>query len=285
MISVTSNLIGYRLFLVFSAVCFFSAAHSLVAQEQWIDFVVEKDSNMMSVSIDLRYYIQKPSYKNLVIIGTGFKPCMGNGFPSPESLDSLYSFSDSTAAVINQKTKNELIGILTYKCLAFDVYYAKDTLGIREGIEKMVHENFIGNTPYLTIKRDQNWDYYFNYLLPAMITEDFLLDQKYLYDLVLQGDDLQGLRKVRHWIYFNKLKQRQKMAERLESIKFSIDSINYDRNRNWPYELQVSRMDSITPDNISDLTSLMKILSETYQGQYDGWGTELIQKKSSLPSR
>jgi hypothetical protein len=81
---------------------------------------------------------------------------------------------------------------------------------------------------------------------------------------------------VRHWFYFRKLKQRQRLSERLESLNFSIDSINYIRDRKLPYELQVSRKDSIMPPKISELTSMLSILSEIYGGYYDGWGTDLL---------
>lgn len=249
------------------------------AQEEWIDFVVEKDSSMMSVSLDLRYYVQKPNYKNLMIVGSKFSPCMSNGFPTPESLDRLYSFSDSTAALVNRLTKNELVAILTYECSAFDVYYVKDTTGLREGLLQLIEKDFSEEQSYLTLKKDSSWEYYFVNLLPRGLTDDSLMDQGYLYDLVLQGDDLQGLRKVRHWLYFNNLKQRTRMSERLQSLNFSLDSIKYVRDRKWPYELQVSRMDSITPGSIYDLTTLMQILSAAYLGQYDGWGTELIKKE------
>ena len=274
MISISLRIFKFKLLHCLFGLFFFSVSSTLKSQEQWIDFVAEKDSSMMSVSLDLQYSVQKPNYKNLVLVGTRFKPCMSNGLPLPDSLDYLYTFSDSIAALINQSTKNKLIGILTYKCLGFDVYYVKDTIGIRDKIEKTVLENFTDEMTFLTIKKDKNWDYYFNFLMPAGFSEDFLIDQKYLFDLVLLGDDLQGLRKVRHWIYFNKLKQRMKMSEKLESLNFSIDSIKYHRESKWPYEIQVSRMDSITPTHIYDLTTLMKILSENYMGRYDGWGTE-----------
>lgn len=276
MISVTSSSLSRKVLIAFMGLFLLSAASRLSAQEQWVDYVVERDSNMMTVSLDLKYYMRKPNYNNLVIVGTRFKPCMANGFPLPESLDHIYSFSDSTAAVVERITKNELVGIMTYKCLAFDVYYVKDTLGIRDGIESMAREGFSEDITYLSIKNDRNWLYYFEYLLPAGMTEDFLMNQKYLYDLVLQGDDLQGLRKVRHWFYFRKLKQRQRLSERLESLNFSIDSINYIRDRKLPYELQVSRKDSIMPPKISELTSMLSILSEIYGGYYDGWGTDLL---------
>ena len=87
------------------------------------------------------------------------------------------------------------------------------------------------------------------------------------------------MRKVRHWLYFTKLKQRLKMTEKLESIRFSIDSIRYNRESRYPYELQVSRMDSITPSKIYELTRTMKVLGEVYQAQYDGWGTDLIVRE------
>ena len=279
MISVTLNLFkrkGRRSVLLLVLLI---SADLVCAQDEWIDFVVQKDTSVLSVSMDLKYYVQKPNYKNLLLVGTGFSPCMKNGFPVAGSLDGLFEFSDSTAAVINRLSKNELVGILTYKCLGFDVYYVKDTIGIRDSLETMMSKGFPGSKLYLTLKRDKNWDYYFQNLLPDNLTEDFLIDHKYLNELVLQGDDLQGLRKVRHWIYFQKLKQRLKMTEKLKSIKFSIDSIKYHRESRYPYELQVSRMDSITPTKISELTTLMKVLSQVYQAQYDGWGTELIPKE------
>ena len=279
MISVTLSLISGRYRKLFLAFLFYIASSSVFAQDEWIDFVVDKDTSVLSVSLDLKYYVQKPNYKNLLIVGTQFEPCMKNGFPVPDSLDGVFSFSDSTAAAISRVTRNELVGILTYKCLAFDVYYVKDTLGIRDSLETMMQRGFENSKLYLTLKRDRNWEYYFTKLLPDNLTEDFLIDHQYLNDLVLRGDDLQGLRKVRHWIYFNKLKQRLKMTEKLESLKFSIDSIKYRRESKYPFELQVSRMDSITPSKISELTTLMKILSEVYKAQYDGWGTELIPKE------
>ncbi len=279
MISVTLSLFSTRFRNLVLTLLLLSSSPWLAAQDEWIDFVVDKDTSMLSVSLDLKYYVQKPNYKNLLLVGSRFSPCMKNGFPVADSLDGLFSFSDSTAAVINRTTKNELVGILTYKCLAFDIYYVKDTVGIRDSLQTMMQKGFPGSKLYLTLIRDRNWDYYFTQLMPGGLSEDFLIDQEYLTNMVLQGDDLQGLRKVRHWIYFNKLKQRLKMAEKLESLEFSIDSIKYHRESRFPFELQVSRMDSITPTKISELTTMMKVLSEVYQAQYDGWGTELIIKE------
>lgn len=279
MISVTLSLFKARYRQISLAFFIFIASLSMHAQDEWIDYVVAKDTGVLSVSMDLKYYVQKPNYKNLLIVGTEFRPCMKNGFPEPDSLDGLFSFSDSTAAVINRVTRNELVGILTYKCLAFDVYYVKDTLGIRENLGTMMQRGFENSELYLTLKRDRNWDYYFTNLLPVNLSEDFLIDHEYLNNLVLLGDDLQGLRKVRHWIYFKNLKQRIKMSEKLESLKFSLDSIQYNRERLFPYELQVSRMDSITPKKVSELTTLMNVLSQVYQARYDGWGTEVIPKE------
>ncbi len=279
MISVTLNLYKRSAARVICLLSMLISPQLVSAQDEWIDFVVQKDTSVLSVSMDLKYYVQKPNYKYLLLVGTRFSPCMKNGFPVAGSLDALFDFSDSTAAVINRISKNELVGILTYKCLGFDVYYVKDTTGIRDSLETMMSRGFPGSQLYLTLKRDKNWEYYFQNLLPDNLTEDFLIDHKYLNELVLQGDDLQGLRKVRHWIYFQKLKQRLKMTEKLKSIKFSIDSIKFHRESRYPYELQVSRMDSITPDKISELTTLMKVLSQVYQAQYDGWGTELVPKE------
>ena len=101
------------------------------------------------------------------------------------------------------------------------------------------------------------------------------MDQNYLHDLVLQGDDLQGIRKVNHWIYFKSVKKRNLFGKKVKELEFSLDSIAYRRERSFPYELTISRQDSIDPVSIYRITSMLRILSNATIGQYDGWSTEI----------
>lgn len=229
----------------------------------------------MSISVDLDFVDYKPNYKNLLILATNYKNCLNNGFPKEEGLEKLYTFSDSTALVINKLTKNKLVGIITYQCIGFDVYYVKDTLNIRNELNLMFNDRFKSSKNYIIIKRDKRWSYYFNNLYPDNVSDEFFADQQFLIEMVIQGDDLTGLRKINHWAYFNSIKKRKKFIDTVVEIKFSIDSISYKKEMRYPYELQFSRNDFIYPEYISKLSRTFLFLAGSLNGVYEGWGTEI----------
>lgn len=247
----------------------------MLAQEDWVDYVLIKDQGVMAVSLDLNFDLNKPNYKNLVVVGTTFSKCRENGFPTDDSLDEIYMFSDSLYTTMKKVTPNRLVGFLTYQCIAFDVYYVKDTIGLRKEMTTMLEKNFNPDNTFIQIKRDKNREYYGNYLYPRDFSSEFLVDQNYLHGMVLQGDDLKGARKVNHWIYFKSVKKRNQFSTEVKKLKFSLDSIAYKRDRSFPYELTISRQDSIDPVSIYRLTSMLRVMSNSMLGQYDGWGTDV----------
>jgi len=256
-------------------ILFMSSTSEMLAQEDWIDYVIMKDKGVMSVSLDLNLDLNKPNYRNLVVAGAKFKKCRKNGFPADDSLNDVYAFSDSVAIAIDKITSKRLVAFLTYQCMAFDVYYVKDTMGLRDEITASLEEKFKPSLTYIDIKKDKNWEYYKNYLYPRDFSSEFLVDQNYLHDLVLQGDDLKGERLVNHWIYFKSVKKRNEFGSKVKKLEFSLDSIAYKRERSFPYELNISRKDSIDPVSIYRLTSMLRVLSSSMLGQYDGWSTEI----------
>lgn len=263
----------------FVIVLFLTCVHVLQAQDDWVEYVSMKENGPMSVSLDLSLDLAKPNYPNLLIVGGKFKNCLKNGFPSEDSLDEIFSFSDSTLAAIDKMAKNRLAAYITYQCMAFDVFYVKDTVNLRAELNKMFDDNFSGVKTIIDIKRDKNWSYYYNFLYPRNFSSEFLIDQDYLHDLVLQGDDLQGLRKVNHWVYFKSVTKRNDMGKALKRLKFSLDSIAYQKERQFPFQLTISRQDSILPMSIYELTTMLRNLSASMSGLYDGWSTEVKPKQ------
>lgn len=264
-------------FYKFLALClgFFLFPDTPVNAQDWVEYISMKDKGVMSIAIDLSVDMSKPNYKNLLIVGTRFKSCLKNGFPKDQGLDELFNFSDSTSAVINKSTRNRLVGIITYQCMGFDIYYIKDTLEVRTNLNKVIDDHFKVSETYVNIKRDKTWEYYYSYLYPPNFSLEFIYNQDYLRDLVLQGDDLKGLRKVNHWMYFKNVNKRNKAGDQLKKLKFSLDSIGYKKERKLPYELKISRKDSIDPESILQLTTMLRLLGGSFDAKYDGWGTEL----------
>lgn len=247
------------------------------AQSDWVNYLVEKEKGLMSIHVDLSLNISKPLYKKLLIVGTNYKKdCFKNGFPKEKGSEKLYRFSDSVATTINKSTKYKLAGVLTYKCYGFDVYYVKDTLDLRKNINNMISRSFESETDnYILIQDDNKWTYYYN-IFPSNWPNDFFINHEYLMNMVSQGDDLTQERTVHHWINFKKEKRRLKYADKLKKIGFAIDSLNFKNKTPYPFELQISRKESVEPESINHLTKSLKASALSYFGKYDGWSTEPI---------
>lgn len=267
-----STLILLVLFLVLLV------AKPVHAQEDWVDLVMERNGQTVAVSMDLSLYESRPNYKNFVLIGTEFSPCMPNGFPEQQALDHLYAFSDATALVMDSITKNRLVAIMTYDCKGFDLYYAKDTLGLRQALTSQILKEFPRNKYQVFMRMDKSWSDYYKKIYPLDLSYDHLMNLARLHEMLLLGDDLEEKRNIRHWLMFKRLKDRNRTAKRLEKFKFSLDSIGYFEERYYPFELQVSREDYIKPDSLANLTLLLRLLSESSNGVYDGWDTPTLKK-------
>ncbi len=247
-------------------------------EESWETYVKKVDKHLMEVTVNMDLYFSRPNYKNLLIVATKTRDCYKNGFPKPNGLEDFYTFSDSLAYKIDKLTKNKLAGIITYKCTGFDIYYVKDTTNIRSTLDKTIQRNFAGKKNYLTIKSDRKWQYFSETLLPSDLSNEFFVNHEYLTQLVQSGDALDTPRKINHWFYFNSLKRRTKFIDKSKVLNFSADSLAYKKEKRYPYQVVLSRKDSVAPTNISAITKILRQLSQRYYGKYDGWEMNTILK-------
>lgn len=250
-----------------------TAWFSLVfAQEQsWETFLKQKDSTLMEVTVNMELYFLRPNYKNVLIVGTKTSHCYKNGFPKPQGLNDFYTFSDSLAYGLSKSTKHRLAGIVTYQCTGFDVYYVKDTTNLRTSLSAIMLQNFSDTKNYIFLESDKRWTYFAENLLPTNLNNDFFINHEYLIPFVQNGDDLSSPRNVNHWFNFNNIRRRTKFIDKVKILNFSIDSLTYKKEKKYPYEVMISRKDSVFPRHISKLTQLLKLLSQRYYGTYDSW--------------
>jgi hypothetical protein len=258
----------FLIFLIFSG-------NMIYSQSDWVNYLSERDLGLMSVHVDLGLNYIKPNYKNLLIVGSKFEGCMANGFPNDNGMNELYTFSDSLSQVVKRVTKSKLVGVLTYQCYGFDVFYVKDTVNLREEINRMISDNFKSSKSYITIKNDRKWNYYYENIFPTNAPNDFFVDHEYLTEMVAQGDDLKEERLVTHWLKFRKEKRMLKFVNDVKNLKFNVDSLYAGKDVMYPFEVELSRKDKVNPESINILTNTLKVLAMNMGGQYEGWGTEV----------
>jgi hypothetical protein len=248
------------------------------AQTDWENYVVQKEKSPLVISVNMKYgYISRPNYKNLLMVGSQTSKCQKNGYPTEDGLKEMYVFSDSIATIIDGLTKNRLVGILTYQCKGFDVFYVKDTTNLRVAIQNLIHKNFSGYT-YLKLKEDKRWKYYYENMYPKDDSEEFFINQDLLTQFVYDGDNLLTPRKITHWFYFYREKKRKKFIDKIAALDFKVESKNFKKERTYKYELQISRKDSITPNSVLKRTKTLSDFARLFYAKYDGWNAELIKK-------
>jgi hypothetical protein len=245
---------------------------SFSQDESWETYIAQKEKGFMAVTVNMELNFSRPYYKNLLIIGTQTSKCLKNGYPKEEGLKKLYTFSDSIANIVNKHTKNRLAGIITYQCAGFDVFYVKDTLDLRSNITSFIKNNYAKSKNYLVIAPDKKWAYYQDSLFPKQLSNDFFINHELLSHLFYQGDNFTKPQKIEHWIYFKREKRRQKFIDKIQALNFKVDSLSFKKGDYTPYEVKILREDKLDPNSIAVLTAMLKNLSNSMYGTYDGWG-------------
>lgn len=251
---------------------------SFSQEESWETYIAQKEKGFMAVTVNMELKFSRPYYKNLLIVGTQTSKCLKNGYPKEEGLEQLYTFSDSIATIVNKHTKNRLAGIITYQCVGFDIFYVKDTLDLRSNIASFIKNNYAKSKNYLVIAPDKKWAYYQDSLFPKQLSNDFFINHELLSQLFYQGDNFTKSKKIEHWIYFKREKRRQKFIDKIQALNFKVDSLSFKKSDYTPYELKISREDKLDPNAIAVLTSMLKNLSSSMYGTYDGWGIVPVAK-------
>ena len=171
--------------------------------QDWATFIRQKDKGPMVITSNLFYnFVGRPNYKHLLIVGTTSRNCKKNGYPDELGLSKFYMLSDSIAVKLDQLTKKRLVGIVTYQCSGLDVYYIKDTTGVKNTLKSYLEYNYALSKNYLLLKYDKKWKYYKENLVPKDVSDRFFINHDFLNQLVIDGDNLEGKRELTHWVNF-----------------------------------------------------------------------------------
>ena len=90
-------------------------------------------------------------------------------------------------------------------------------------------------------------------------------------DEFLEGVDLSKKQKVTHFLHFKKERNRKSFLEKIKTIDFNVDSLNFNKEKDFPYELQMHREDELYPTFMAELTKVLNSFALINKGYYDGW--------------
>ena len=246
----------------------------------WDVYMAQYDdgSGSTTLNMDLIKLAPKKDLPFIVITGVTTENCREDGFPESTEFEKLYNISDSIVAKLNKITKIELAGTFTYQCERLNYIYVADTATILTELTKLYKTEFPSFKNYINIKADKDWKAYLKFLYPNEETQEFMANEKVLIQLRQAGDNLEKPRQVDHWIYFANKKDKNSFVESIKEEGFKIEAENKLQDIELPYQLHISRIDYVVPNEINKTTLSLRKIAKKYYGEYDGWETFVIKE-------
>lgn len=124
-----------------------------------------------------------------------------------------------------------------------------------------------------------DWDQYFS-LFPSDTNLERMQNRRLLEVLAREGDVHTVPRKVEHWLYFANEATRAVCRDALVSLSFAVEdeSVSDEEDDELPWQLVVSRADSVDSHTINGITIELARLAREHAGAYDGWDCSVTRE-------
>ena len=147
-----------------------------------------------------------------------------------------------------------------------------------EELCKEVLENFPDYLWETYIDEDKEWDFYYNFLYPDLYSYQAIKNRSVIENLLKDEDKLEKEREIDHWLYFSSEENINIAIRKLEELGYKIlSSKKLDDEKNYPHQLNISRIDNATYNHVNEIVWELLEIVESLDGYYDGWGCNITK--------
>jgi uncharacterized protein (TIGR01619 family) len=246
-------------------------------QEDWDFYLTNVDDKLSSIAVDLGLKSVAPivDKQNVVWISLKMNNPREDGLSSDEEFEKLGNIEDE---IVNSIVKNHnaiFVGRLTSDNHRDFYFYFGETKNYEQTVSEVM-QNFSDYKYGIGTKIDKEWDGYLNFLFPLPEQYQRIQNRKVVDNLVKNGDKLEAKREVMHWIYFTNENDRENFIKKIGAENFKVEEKNkINENKEFPYNLRISRIDKVDYENIDEYTIYLWKLASENNGEYDGWETSV----------
>jgi len=216
-----------------------------------------------------------PDKPNLVWVSLLMNNPKETGLSSNEEFDKLCEIEDRLQEYILRNHISVYAGRLTNNGHRHFYFYLGDTTLY----DKTISEAMVAFPSYsydFGVKKDEGWNSYFEFLYPNPKQYQSIQNRRVVEKLEEDGDQLTKARQVDHWIYFKTEKDRAIFLEKIKNEGFQIiDNSVIDEDPEFPYSLQIARIDHVDMDSLDEYVLHLWELAGECNGDYDGWETSV----------
>lgn len=246
-------------------------------KQNWDFFMTEIEGIPASIFVDLALNKILPveGYNKVLTLLIEMNNPAENGLSTSEESEKLFEIEDKITNHITPEFDTIFAGRMTYDGSRILYYYLKNDKGIKDRIEELLEE-YEDYGYSADIEKDKTWSKYTDYLYPQKFEMQTILNRHVLEYLKEHGDILVEPREVDHYIYFNNSEKRSEFKKAIIDLGYNVTKEGKNENYDNPFSLIITRIDTVTFEDITDITAELFDLAEEYDGNYDGWETKII---------
>lgn len=125
-------------------------------------------------------------------------------------------------------------------------------------------------------EHDPEWQLYCNTLLPNREIQALERNAPMIEALRGYGDNLDRLRPIHHYAYFDTLADARAFAEAAKSLGKYLNDINQSPDRANVFRVTLTHVDSIDAERMAKIAAKLETLAEQHNGEYDDWEALLV---------
>jgi len=248
-------------------------------RDEWDFFQRQVNGKPASIMMNLGLFGRVPQMYRPVLARVKLKMRFprADGLSSNEEYESVNAVEDLLLPRISDQCEGLYVGRITsVGTRSFSIYVGKEG-----NVKQVVAETIVmadGYTAEVAFSKDPKWVHYLEELYPTPAERQSMLNRRVVDGLRKEGDDLSKPRPVDHFLYFPDARSRQAFLSQAREMGFQLlGKLPEAKPRDLPFGLSIVREDFVHPPHcIDDFVAKLMNLAEQYEGEYDGWGCEIV---------
>ncbi|WP_156306727.1 DUF695 domain-containing protein [Sphingobacterium endophyticum] len=245
-------------------------------EENWQVYTSSINNQIASIIVDLNVADLAP-ISNLTEV---FYLIIPFDFPSAEGLPTMESYKhinevEDKIADLKFRYAPQLLHVATISMSSerLQMFYCHK-IGDAKDFLIQIDKTFLEELTFQVDHReDKKWDDYFTLAYPTAFQMEMIKNRSNLRALVDAGDRLSKERLIYHNLNFEKEEDLNEFLDYARQEQFSLTSKVLSQEK---WRICISRLDFLSYESIDSLCLPIWEKAQVYNGNYDGWETDLI---------
>jgi uncharacterized protein (TIGR01619 family) len=251
-----------------------------VHQEDWATYLSTIDNDKVGaiiVDLGLKPIVPIKDRLNRLRIDITMKFPGPNGLPSPQEFETLYEIDEKLSNSLASKNSAVYAGHLNCQGKLSLYHYIGDGALFEPTISEAM-KAFPDYYYEFRVDREEDWQSYTELLYPLPIQMQSIQNQKLVEQLKNQGDKLERVRPVNHFIYFRNESDLEHFLAEIKGKNFKVLRKEPVDDGEYKIILLLERSDPVDSQSIDDYVLYLWQKARDSHGDYDGWESSIVKE-------